>query len=307
MILMTWLFSWLVPFQQATLEQEVFRFDVEVRTAYADVFVTRNGEPVTGLAEDDFEILDNGVPQEVRLLDHGEMPLSTMLLLDVSGSVAGEELDHLRAAAHAYLEELEPKDEVGLMTFTDEMRLRKGLSHNRAELHRILNETMEKGDTSLHDALYAGVKYVEAQAGRPLVVVFTDGLDRTSWLTQSEVLELLKASDAVVYAVGVPARQIAALKVSGRSMCRPAELTPVDFLRGITRQTGGRAWFLEPGDNLKSIFLSILKEMKNRYLLSYQPQGVPLDGWHALKVKLKAHKVDEIRARPGYLVGPEVH
>jgi Ca-activated chloride channel family protein len=304
MIILMWLASWLVPFQQ---EKEVFRFDVQVRTVYADVFVTRDGEPVTGLTADDFEVLDNGVPQKVHLLDHGEMPLSTMLLLDVSGSVAGEELDHLRAAAHAYLEELEPKDEVGLMTFTYEMRLRKGLSHNRDELHRILNETMEKGDTNLHDALYAGVKYVEAQAGRPLVVVFTDGLDRTSWLKQSEVLELLKASDAVVYAVGVPSRPISALKVGGRSLCKPAELTPSEFLRGITKQTGGRTWFLEPDSNLKSIFLSILKEMKNRYLLSYHPEGVALDGWHSLEVKLKGRKADEIRARPGYLAGPVYH
>jgi VWFA-related protein len=251
--------------------------------------------------------LDNGVPQKVHLLDHGEMPLSTMLLLDVSGSVAGEELDHLRAAAHAYLEELEPKDEVGLMTFTYDMRLRKSLGHDRAELHRILNESMEKGDTSLHDALYAGVRYVEAQAGRPLIVLFTDGLDRTSWLTQSEVLEMLKASDAVVYAVGVPVRPIAALKVGGRSLCRQAELTPGKFLRGITRQTGGRTWFLEADSNLKSIFLSILKEMKNRYLLSYRPEGVELDGWHSLEVNLRGRKADEVRARPGYLARPENH
>jgi hypothetical protein len=66
--------------------------------------------------------------------------------------------------------------------------------------------------------------------------------------------------------------------------------------------TGGRACFLEPGANLKEIFLDVLEEMRNRYLLSYQPQGVSQEGWHTLEIRVDGFEKEEIRARPGYLV-----
>ncbi len=221
--------SWLVAFQQEDQREEIFRFDVEVRTVYADVFVTHGGEPVRGLTEMDFEVLDNGVPQEVELLDHGTLPLTTMLLLDTSGSVVGNKLDQLRAAAHAFVEELQAKDDIGLLTFSREMDLRMDPSGDFASLHRSLERPMERGETGLHDALYAGLKIVEARTGRPLVVLFTDGLDNTSWLTEAEVLAVLKASDAVVYAVGVEPSRRVALRSSGRTFRHKAELSARDL------------------------------------------------------------------------------
>jgi VWFA-related protein len=291
--------SWLTASQQ---QEPTYRFNVEIRTVYTDVFVIRDGKPVQGLSVDDFEVWDDGVRQEVRLLDQTELPLSTMLVLDMSESVVNQGLDHLRAAAHAFMEELDPEDEVGLLTFTHEMRLRRTLGGDFAELHRMLDEPMPLGATALHDALYSGVKLVEARVGRPLVLVLTDGLDRTSWLTQNELLQKLRASDAVVYAVGVERKPLAALRVGGRSRHKLAALPPGAFLRRITWTTGGRASFLEPGANLKEIFLNVLEEMRNRYLLSYQPQGVSQEGWHTLEVKVDGFEKDEIRARPGYLV-----
>jgi VWFA-related protein len=302
MILLSVLLSWLGASPQEETGQEVLRFGVEVRTVYVDVFVKRDGEPVTELTAEDFEILDNGVPQKVELLDHKEMPLTTMLLLDVSDSVLGDKLNHHKAAAHAFVEALEAKDEVGLLTFTREMRLRNELSSDFASLHRALDEPMEQGWTSLYDSLYTGLKLVELRAGRPLIILLTDGLDTTSWLDESELLEVLKASEAVVCAVGVQPPHRAAIRMSGRSIQQKAELLANDFLQNVTGATGGRVWYLDPGTHLEDIFLQILEEMKNRYLLFYQPRDVTLEGWHSLEVKLKGHLESEVRARPGYLV-----
>jgi VWFA-related protein len=232
------------------------------------------------------------------------MPLSTMLLLDMSESVVGGKLDHLRAAAHAFVDELEGKDEAGLLTFTREMQLQTDPGSDFTSLHRSLEQPMVHGETGLHDTLYAGLKIVEARVGRPLVVLFTDGLDNSSWLTEAELLDVLKASDAVVYTIGVEPRPEVALRSSGRTFRRRAELPARQLLGSISRATGGRIWYVDSNTNIKDIFLRILIEMRNRYLLSYQPQGVGLDGWHDLEVRLKEHQVDEIRSRPGYLVGP---
>ena len=291
--------GWLLQEEQS---QEVYRFEVEVKTVYLDVFVTQNGEPVKGLAAEAFEVFDNGVRQQIRLLDHSNLPLATMLLLDVSGSVEGNKLEQLRAAAHAFVEGLDPEDEVGLLTFTRRMQLRMEPSSNFAALHRVLLEPTEQGNTSLHDALYTGLKLVEARGGRPLVVLFTDGLDNMSWLDEVEVLEVLKESDVVVYAVAVEPGMGVSVRRGGRSIRGRTLLEAKEYLSNVTGLTGGRVFHIDPGANFTEIFLRVLREMESRYLLSYEPTGVPLEGWHELKVDLKVDEADGIRARPGYLV-----
>jgi VWFA-related protein len=290
------------PILQEEQSQEVFRFEIDVRTVYVDVFVTRDGRPITGLYSTDFEVLDNGIRQEIRLLDPNALPLATILLLDVSGSVVGEELEQLRAAAHAFVEGLEPEDEVGLLTFTHRMELRLEPSSDSAVLHRVLLQPTEQGETSLHDALYSGVKLVEARGGRPLVVLFTDGLDNMSWLEDTEVIEVLKESDVVVYAVAVGPTTEVSVRRSGRSIRGRVLLGADEYLRSITSLTGGRVFYIEPGANLEQIFVGVLEEMQSRYLLSYEPRGVELEGWHDLKVSVKDYEEDAIRSRPGYRV-----
>ena len=288
---------------QGDQEADVFRFGVEVHTVYADVFVKRDGDPVTGLTAGDFEVFDNGVLQEVELVNHEDLPLSTILLLDVSDSVAGERLDHLKATAHAFIERLGPEDEVGLMSFTRELELRLELGRDVDSLHHLLEQPMPSGETSLCDALYAGLELVEGRPGRPLIVLFTDGLDNMSWLTESEILEVVKASEAVVYAVGFKPTLSTTLRNAGRFVGRTSELGATDFLQRLTSLTGGRVWDIDSDADLKEAFLSILDEMQSRYLIGFRPRGVPQRGWHRTKIQVKNRQADEVRARPGYFVG----
>ena len=285
-------------------EPTLYRFEVQVSTVYADVFVKRDGAPVQGLTANDFEILDNGIPQHVEFLDVDALPLTTILMLDVSGSVVGEELDHLRGAAHAFVERLKDKDEVGLLTFTSRLLLPAELGRNFDSLHRALEEPMESGNTSLYDAIYAASRLLNTRVGRPLVVLFTDGLDNASWLTASETLEELKASEAVVHVVSYERLDWAGVRDAGRFTARPSRFAASEFLGAIAQATGGRVWYIESGANLKEAFISILTEMESRYLLVYQPRGVSVDGWHDLEIRVKNTEVDEVRARPGYFARP---
>src|SRR4051794_19262172 len=74
-------------------------FSAKVESVRVDVLVTDKGQPVHGLSAADFEILDEGVPQHVDLVSFDEIPLNVIFALDMSSSVAGERLDHLRAAS----------------------------------------------------------------------------------------------------------------------------------------------------------------------------------------------------------------
>jgi Ca-activated chloride channel family protein len=287
--------------QAAPSHQEQYTFQVEVKTVYVDVFITRDGNPVTGLTRENFEIFDNGVRQEIDLLDTDTVPMSALLVLDISSSVRGQRLAHLRAAAHAFVDGLDVPDEAGLLTFSHQMRLIKSLDNNFDGLHVALDQPLGGGSTALNDALFVGLKLLEAANGRPLLLLFTDGLDMASWLGESEVLEVAKASQAIIYAVGV--RSTEGVYMGARLMHGPS-LKAGRLLERLTETTGGQVWFADSTASLKDIYLGILAEMETRYLLSYQPQGVLEEGWHKIEVKLKNCKADEVRARTGYTVSP---
>jgi VWFA-related protein len=292
-------------------QEQVFRFQVDVRTVYVDVFVTRDGKALTGLTAEDFEVLDNGTPQKIDLVDPDVVPLSTLLLLDTSGSVSGERLEHLRSAAHAFVQGLEEKDEAALMTFAQDWQMPFDLSGDFNSLHTALDRPARGGLTSLHDALFAGLKLVEDGTGRPMVLVFTDGLDNASWITEKELLDVVRESEAVVHAVGVESTAEIPIRNTGNGVTLRPGVGPRssdlperarDLLEQLAGETGGRAWYADSSADLKDVFLGVLDEMATRYLISYQIQAPIASGWHELEVKLKHHDADELRARSGYMV-----
>lgn len=294
---------------QETQSTDVFRFGVEVRTVFIDVFVSRDGSPVTGLTAGDFEIRDDGILQELDLMDPQDVFLSAMLILDTSASLSGPKLTHLREGAHAFLRRLKKKDEAGLMMFNQYCHLRQPIGADLDSLHESLDQPVHGGYTSLHDALYAGLKLVGKADGRPMVVLFTDGQDNSSWLTEKDLLDCARESEAIVHTIGIRSTDPSS---SGDSTVTPSGSSgsldqAENLLRGITRVTGGRDWYADSSAGLGQVFLQVLEEMETRYLLSYHLTGAPKDGWHELEVKLKKRNGETIRARPGYMFAPRTN
>ena len=174
---------------EATPAQDVPTFEVGVESVYVDVFVTGKGRSAPRLTDRDFELRDNGVPQTVRIVSLESIPLRAVLVFDASSSVAGEKLRHLRSAGRAFLKGLHPDDEPSLLTISNQIRLREP-SAGPHSLADALDRLRPYGGTSLLDALFAAMKLVERSAGRPVIVVFTDGEDNVSWLGEAELVAL---------------------------------------------------------------------------------------------------------------------
>jgi VWFA-related protein len=259
-------------------------FSSKIEAVRVDVLVTDNGQPVRGLRPGDFEVTDNGVPQVVDLVSFDEVPLNVILALDMSDSVAGERLEQLRGAGGGVLAALKKGDQAALVSFSHAVQLGAGLTSNVASVQAALGEAQSSGQTALVDGAYAGIMVGESDAGRALLIVFSDGVDTASWLRGDAVLDTARRADVVVYGVSVVSR-----------------LKP-EFLREITSLTGGRLFEIEKTTNLASTFLGILEEFRHRYLVSYTPRGVSKDGWHKLDVRVKNRRTT-IKARPGYLAG----
>ena len=259
-------------------------FSSKVEAVRVDVLVTDNGRAVLGLGPGDFELFDNGVPQQVDLVSFDQVPLNVILALDMSDSVAGDRLAQLRAAGSALLGELKADDQAAVITFSHAVQLGEKLTHDIATVRDALDAARGTGMTALVDGTYAGIMVGESDAGRGLLIVFSDGVDTSSWLRAEAVLDAAKRADVVVYGVSVVSR-----------------LKP-EFLREMTSLTGGRLYEIEKTANTAATFLGILEEFRHRYLVSYTPRGVAKDGWHRLDVRLRNRRA-AIKARPGYLAG----
>jgi len=275
-----WLIALFMAAGAVALSAQQPTFSTRVDSVRVDVLVTDGGTPVRGLGPSDFDIRDNGVQQQVDLVSFEQIPLNVALALDMSDSVAGDRLERLRAAGIAILGGLRSNDQAALVTFSHIVRLAATLSKDVTSVRTALMQARGDGSTSLVDGVYAGMEVGQSDAGRELLIVFSDGLDTASWLSADKVLDAAKRADVVAYAVAV------------RSRAKP------EFLRELTSFTGGKLFEIEKSDKLDEIFLEILQEFRQRYLVSYTPRGVAREGWHKLDVRVK--RGGTVKARPGY-------
>ncbi|HKC13448.1 MAG TPA: VWA domain-containing protein [Vicinamibacteria bacterium] len=307
----------------AVAPQQPPTFSTGVELVYVDAFVSHDGRPLGGLTAGDFEVLDDGVPQTIELVLREQRSVYAILLLDTSGSVAGEKLEQLRGAARAFLEDLGKDDRAVLLTFSHEVRLHSSLTALPSEVEAALEAVQVGGATSLYDAVYAALSLADPTVGRPVVLVFSDGEDRLSLLPPADVVTVARESEASIFAVelrpsapggvalppsrpepGTPARTLFQI-TPGQDrglLDRPdatAEQT-ASFLNKVVAETGGRLWRTADAPELRPAFLQVLEEVKNRYLLRYEPQAVNPTGWHKLEVRLRKAK-GSVRARSGYL------
>ena len=247
-----------------------------------DVLVTDGRSPVGGLTAADFELRDNGVVQTIDLVDTSDIPINAVLALDTSASTAGQRQKDLIAASQALLDGLKPVDRAALTTFSHAVAPRIALTSDFPAVRRELLRIAPEGETAIMDGTYVALTATLAQTGRSLVVVCTDGYDTSSWLLPDEVLESAKRSNAVIYAVTA------------------AEARRRSPLKDLTDATGGHMLQVASGGDLRGAFQKILQDFRSRYILSYSPQGVPLEGFHRLDVRVKRRGLT-VKARPGYI------
>jgi VWFA-related protein len=270
----------LVTHPVAVSQQPVFSSRAEI--VRVDVLVLKDGKPMRNLGAADFEIKDNGVLQQVELLSAEELPLNVVLALDHSDSLTGNGLRDLQNAGRALLDGLTDRDGAALVTFGSAVTAASELTRDREAVRSALERPASGGLTALIDGCFAGLMLGASEVGRSLLLVFSDGLDTSSFLTADAVLGSAKRADVVTYGV-----------VAGD---KPRQ----SFLRDLTQATGGDVIEVGGTKDVGATFIRLLNEYRQRYLLSYTPTGVARTGWHQIDVRVKQRNVT-VRARPGYL------
>lgn len=293
---MTRLFPALLVAAAALAAQQQPRYQVEVKLVRVVTTVKNStGQLVGDLAKEDFQILDNGVPQKLAVFEHHtEQPLSVAVMIDTSASTGIDlkyELDSVNRFLRALFKEGNTEDSAALFAFNWQTTLLAGYTHRPEALEHALRGLRSEGGTSLYDALYLVSGGLADREGRHVMIVVTDGGDTTSSKDFHAALRAAQLADAVVYPIlVVPISNDPGRNVGGENA-----------LTMLAAGTGGRVFAPSIGPDLDAAFIEIIRDLRTQYLLGYYPKGVPLtkDPYHRLEVKVRRPEL-QVSARSGY-------
>ncbi|HKY23162.1 MAG TPA: VWA domain-containing protein [Vicinamibacterales bacterium] len=187
-------------------QDDEFRFRSGVDLVNVTATVTdRNGRFVPGLRQDDFIVYEENERQEVTHFSNERVPVSLGLVLDTSGSMVGEKISSALAAVDRFLTKLlSPDDEIFLYTFSSYPSLLQDWTTDRQRLSRAIRRVNASGGTAMLDAIAESVPLAQTgQHRKRAVVLISDGNDTDSQSSLTEVKQMIRESEVMVYAIGI--------------------------------------------------------------------------------------------------------
>jgi VWFA-related protein len=283
-------------------DEILFRSDVRIVNLPVSVF-DATGRPLAELKGEDFEILEDGVPQEVAFLDAGEAPFNLALLLDLSGSTR-ENRTAMKQAAQGFIDAAGPDDRVAAYALAREMlHVVSPLTADREMLAKQIGALPEvSGGTPLYDviALAYDRELRSRENQRNALIVISDGVDNSIYgrLTPSKLsfdrLErVAQEMNALIYPILLDAtpgepKQPGWARRAGKRMERLAAVT------------GGRLFPAASLEDLAPVYEEVAAELRSVYGIAYYPKNQDFDGaWRDVTVRAK-HPGARVRFRDGY-------
>jgi len=263
------------------LEANIDDYGQPAVSAYVSV-VSDTGQPLTDLQQSNFEVMEDGVEMLVDSVSIASDPISVILVMDTSGSMAAVEasgqmaLESAKQAAVSFISNLAPGDQVAVYSFNDEVVRQQDLSPDHNAAINAINFLNYKdfGGTCLYDAAVEAVKKsAETLQGRRAILVLTDGVDEAS---QSDGPCSVSTLDDVIDKATQDTIKAPIFTIGFGKVDEPA-------LQRIARRTGGRSLIADNASELSGLFNTIAAQLKNQYLVTYQTQAV--SGEHTVVVK----------------------
>ena len=158
-------------------QKDVETLKIETDLVTVPVIATdRNGLYISDLVKDDFSISEDGVPQEIAFFATISVPFHVVLMLDTSASTQ-EKLGSIQQAAVAFVEQLQSRDRIKVISFDDQVRELNDFTNDRGALKAAIYRTRPGQGTKLYDAFALALNSFNRIQGRKAIVLFTDGVD----------------------------------------------------------------------------------------------------------------------------------
>jgi Ca-activated chloride channel family protein len=270
------------------------KVDVDLVAVNATV-VNSEGQFITGLEKENFEVFEDKVRQELISVSSEDVPVSVGIILDVSGSMKNELATAVQAAI-TFMKGGRYDDEYFLIEFADRPAVVADFTRDIGRIQVRAAFSRARGETALYDAVYKGLhKLNEGSNPKRALLLISDGEDNRSRYTYANVREYVKEKNIQMFAIGITDGWNAYEVGQGQ-----------ELLRKLASLSGGNSFFPPSASDLENICRSIARELKNQYLLSYHSTNPHKDGeWRKIKVTAAYEKNKlTVRAKPGYYGPP---
>ncbi|MDQ3772995.1 MAG: VWA domain-containing protein [Pseudomonadota bacterium] len=228
------------------------------------VTVLKEGTPLKGLGASDFRVREDEVDQEPLTVEPKLPPLSIVITLDTSGSMA-KRMKEAQAAAMSFLDMLGSNDSAQVVAFARKVKRLTTMSTNRQAAREAIGKTVTRGDTALYDALYDSIQLVKDRTGRKAIVLLSDGVDDDgtgrplSKHTVKDVIGFAREVNVPIYVLGLG--------------------TEIDEagLTETTKATGALYFKAPQASDLRALYEQIGAQLAGQYAISYT-SNLPADG-----------------------------
>ncbi len=279
-----------------------YSLKVNVPLVNVDVLVTtKDGQFVPGLKQQNFRILEDGVPQQVSHFAVSQAPVTAVLLVEFASTNYVFMIQALQAS-YAFANTLKKEDWVAVAYYDMQPHILVDFTQDKRAVYGALNQLRIPGfaETNLFDALYDTLDRLDRVEGKKYVILVTTGVDTFSKLTLDKIMKKIKdTKDVTIFpiSVGFIVREWCETHPGN---CRNAHgmgipVGHMDYLQGdnemrtFAAMTGGRAYFPRFEGELPELFGDISNDIRNQYTVSYAPSNTKLDGtYRKLKVQVVA-------------------
>ena len=282
---------------------DVVRVNTDLVVFDAQVIDKKTRKVFGGLRREDFEIYEENVRQPIVYFSQDQLPLSVLLLLDISRSVTPI-IEQVGAGANEALQRLKPEDEVAVMAFADNPKLIQSFTKDRRVAAEKISEagTTDLGHgTYLNEALHAAEQAMNNASNptnRRAIIVITDNIAPAGGhFGKDKVINDLLESGTVVYGLIVRA-----------ALGKVFNVLSFGTIHGVNEyceETGGEVLGADQKE-VNNRLAEMFTRLRTRYTLGYRPPESNEEGkFRRVKVQLtppimKTNKKLVVRARTGY-------
>ncbi|MDM7994537.1 MAG: VWA domain-containing protein [Acidobacteriota bacterium] len=291
---------------------------VQVDMVSLPVVVTdAQGNHIRNLKKEDFEVFEDGLPQQIELFAAVEEPISVALTLDRSGSTEFQ-LGRIRQEAMRFIRLLREEDSIAILTFADEVTLIEPFNIYHKKNPDALRKLNPGGLSAVYEAVWLSIEQVlNLEYGRKALVFFSDGVDtRSETVTAAETLELARKTDATIYCIyfntnkdrnkRIPTivdpllAQWPPIKIPKGRGNHPEYAAGRDYMQKLAEYSGGMLVDASRIENLGAAFGRIAQELRSQYSIGYYPKDLAHDGrFRKVEVRVKRPGL-KARTKQGY-------
>jgi VWFA-related protein len=254
---------------------DVVKVSTDLVVFDAQVIDKKSKRTIGDLTKDDFAITENGVRQEVSYFSRDELPLSIILLLDVSRSVRPI-IHEIRDGALNALQRLKPEDEVAVMAFGTTYQLAQDFTKDR----RLVSQKIESATateilgngTFLSSALESAATHMlkaPTPGSRRVIIIVTDNIAITPDRETNYIVDELLDSGTVVYGLIVQATLGKFFKVMSLGQLSKG-------VNDFVERTGGEIVGADKKEVDAKLGL-VIDRLRARYQLGFRPVNISTD------------------------------